>query len=124
MRRRSLLLLALVGVVAAGLALQMLRELPLADPAGTVLYAAAVYLAVCLVAPALLAATVAGIALAFCVAIELLQLTPVPGAFAAAFRPAALLLGTTFAWPDLLGYGVGVGLVWVIDRARERRTGR
>lgn len=124
MRRRSLLLLALAGVVVAGLALQLVRELPFADLAGTVLYAAAVHLVVCLVAPGVRAATVAGVALAVCVAIELLQLTPLPSALAAAFRPAALLLGTTFAWPDLLAYAVGVGIAYAIDQARPPPPGR
>lgn len=123
MRRRQHLVLALVGVIAAGLALQLLRELPLVDAAGTVLYAAAVHLVVCMVAPGMRAVTVAGIALAICVAVELLQLTPLPSALATAFRPAALLLGTTFAWPDLLAYAAGVGVLWGIDRARERRVG-
>ncbi|WP_232662933.1 DUF2809 domain-containing protein [Pseudonocardia sp. TRM90224] len=114
-RQRRWVLVALAGVIACGLVLQLLREFAIADHVGNVLYAAAVYLAVCLVAPRLRPRTVTAVALAVCVAVELLQLTPAPAALAAAFRPAALLLGSTFAWPDLLGYAAGCLVAGTID---------
>ncbi|MEJ3652608.1 DUF2809 domain-containing protein [Actinomycetes bacterium KLBMP 9759] len=125
-RQRRWALAALVGVIACGLALQFVRDLPMADPLGTVLYAAAVYLVVCLIAPRQRPLTVTAVSLGTCAAVELFQLTSFPAALAAAFRPAALLLGTTFAWPDLLAYAVGCAAAGALDHLAEgsRRSGK
>ena len=57
----------------------------------------------------------AAIALAWCIAIELFQLTGLPDRWGAAFWPAMLVLGTVFAPEDLVMYGVGVLLMLALD---------
>ncbi|MFC4942125.1 DUF2809 domain-containing protein [Pseudonocardia sp. GCM10023141] len=119
-RRRAVVLLVLVAVIAVGLVLQLFRASPLADHAGNVLYAGAVYLGVCLLAPGARWTRVAAVALLLCVAVEVLQLTPVPGAVAAVVPGARLVLGSTFVWTDFLGYAVGVALAAALDARTAR----
>ena len=111
------LLLALGATVALGL-LSRLRPigLPLYDKnLGDALYAVAVYLALALLLPRRSQAFVATAALAFCIAVELFQLTGLPARCA---RIAAVrwLLGTHFSLNDLLCYGAGIAAILLLDR--------
>lgn len=111
-RRAGWLLL----VVAAGL---ISRRYPIGLPLydenlGDALYAAAVYLTLGLVWPRWPVARLALVALAACVAVELLQLTGIPARYAS-LSPVRWLLGTHFAWVDLVCYVVGVSGVAAID---------
>lgn len=114
----------MVGAVAvlAGLAARFaLPRGTVADIAGDALYAVLVYLFVVFLRPRmrpLAAATIAG---SVCVAIELFQLTGLPRAWAAAFPPIALALGTGFDARDIVVY-VGAALVaTLVDAATVRR---
>ncbi|MGL4551080.1 MAG: DUF2809 domain-containing protein [Gemmataceae bacterium] len=113
MRRRYALLL--LATVAAGVAS---RKLPLGfwpwdKSAGDALYAAAAYFALGVLLPGRVGLR-AALALGWCVAIELFQLTGVPSRHADA-AVVRWLIGTTFAWHDLACYAVGVALCAVIE---------
>ena len=91
---------------------------------GDVLYAVAAYLALVVVAPRLRSLIVAATALAWCVAVELFQVTGLPLVWGAVFRPVMFVLGTVFDPRDLLVYAVTIAVVWGIDalvRATLRR---
>jgi Protein of unknown function (DUF2809) len=72
------------------------------------------------------------VALAFCWAVELAQLTPVPARLSERSVLARLALGSTFNTPDLFWYAVGVALAAVphlfvrrrLTQRRNRRTER
>lgn len=125
MRRRGVG--AALAVVVVGLGLAVHRWAPesaASDVAGDALYAVLIFLLVVVVAPRLASAWVAVIAGAWCVAVELLQLTTLPTAAAAAFPPIALVLGTGFDPRDLVVYTVAVAGCALVDagvRARRRR---
>lgn len=60
-------------------------------------------------------------------AIELFQLTGIPGELVASellpVRICGRLLGTHFSWLDLVAYGVGIGFIYVADRSRNTPGG-
>jgi hypothetical protein len=123
-RRRWIALALLAATVAAGLgAHAWLPGGAFSDIAGDVLYAVAAYLAVVAVAPRLRSLMVGAIALAWCVAVELFQLTGLPLVWGAVFGPVMLVLGTVFDPRDLLVYAVTIIVVWGID-AIARALGR
>lgn len=114
MSSRIAISVAVLGVVAAGLAARVVAPAPLAGPLGDTLYATVVVLVVVAVRPRTspLVATLVGFAV--CVAVELFQLTGVPAAMAERVPAARLVLGTTFWAPDLLCYAVGAALGGVL----------
>ena len=115
-RRRIIASGLLVVVISAGLAVHaLLPDTAGSDIAGDALYAAAAYLAVVLLAPWLTPLAVGAIAGAWCVAVELFQLTGLPLEWGAAFRPAMLLLGTVFDPRDVAVYLVTVGMLTLAD---------
>jgi hypothetical protein len=122
-RRRIACAAALVVVIAMGLGTRFaLPPSPFADIAGDALYAVAAYLAVALIAPRLGSAWSAGIAIAWCVGVELLQLTGIPAGLGAVFPPARLVLGTGFDPRDLVVYTVAVLVVAGLDAGIRART--
>ena len=119
-RRRAWLLGCAAFVIATGLFVHMVGSGAAGDFTADALYAVLIYLLVALVLPRSSSVAVAGIALAFCVAIELFQLTGVPGVLSDAFPPARLVFGTTFAPVDLIAYAAGTGLALAADAAVRR----
>jgi uncharacterized protein DUF2809 len=107
--------LLLAFVVGIGLLLQLVRGSAIIDQAGNVLYAAAVYLVIRLAAPGTRPVVAFAVATGICVAVEAFQLTLVPAHFAEVFPLSRLVFGSTFAWPDLIGYGVGAVASGVVD---------
>ncbi|WP_281269075.1 DUF2809 domain-containing protein [Citricoccus nitrophenolicus] len=85
-------------------------------PAGDALYAVLIYLLIALVLPARPRVLVAGLALAGCLAVELLQLTGLSADLGALWPPLRLVLGTTFGFADLVAYAGGVALAYATDR--------
>ncbi|MWC00406.1 DUF2809 domain-containing protein [Agromyces seonyuensis] len=116
-RVRMLAAAAAAATLALGLALQAFRFSVWTDAAGGALYTLLVGMLVLLAAPRLPAWTVAAIALGWSVAIELLQLTPIPGAIVAAFPPAHLVVGNAWDPWDLCSAAAGALLVWPIAAA-------
>ena len=111
----------LVVVIGAGLAVHaLLPDTAETDIAGDALYTAAVYLAVVIVGPRLSPLTVGGITAAWCVAVELFQLTGIPLALGAVFPPAMLALGTVFDGRDLLVYLVTAVVLVAADAVVSR----
>jgi hypothetical protein len=79
------------------------------------LYAALVFVLLAFLMPGVRIGVPAFLALAFCVGIELWQLTPVPGELSRSIPGASLVLGSTFQWFDLIAYAVGVALAAAVD---------
>ncbi|MFI0240355.1 DUF2809 domain-containing protein [Streptomyces sp. NPDC016845] len=100
--------------VAAGLGVRAWTGGAFAKYAGDALYTVAVCAVVVVVAPRLRPVVVAGVALGFSWAVELLQIVGVP----AVLRP---LLGATFNAPDLFWYVVGAGVGWCLAVPGRRR---
>ncbi|WP_350348051.1 DUF2809 domain-containing protein [Agromyces sp. G08B096] len=105
---------AAVAVLAGGLALQLGERNAVIDAAGSMLYVVLVGLVVMMIGPRLAPWAVAVIALAVSVAIELLQLTGLPGAIVDAVPAARLVFGSSFDPWDLLAYLAGALLLWAI----------
>ncbi|MBU5422219.1 DUF2809 domain-containing protein [Cellulomonas hominis] len=126
-RARTAAALAVPPVVLAGLATARYGTGAVGDALGDALYAVLVLLVVTVVLPRLSVATRAGLALGLCWVVELAQLTGGPAAAVAAWPPLQYLLGTTFAWPDLLAYAAGAGVaaaVMVLSSPRSGGPGR
>jgi hypothetical protein len=118
-RRRLVPALACVLTLVAGLAVAG-SDLVVADKLGDLLYAVLVAFGVWLLAPRARAVVIGGAAGAWCLAVELLQLTEVPAAAAEVTPLARLVLGSGFdAW-DLPAYAVGVLVALVVVRLSRR----
>lgn len=91
---------------------------------GDALYAVMVYLVLGWIRPRISPYRLAPAALLVNVAIELFQLTGVALELSrspsAVLRLVSIVLGTTFAWLDLVAYGVGIGCVFLWDLALRR----
>lgn len=118
--------LLVVPVIGLGLAARFLGAGLVADLSGGVLYAVLIYVLLVFVRPRAGYLSNAAIALAFCIAVELLQITTIPATLGAAFPPIQLVLGSTFAPLDLLAYLIGTALATgadaLIGSIRSRRT--
>lgn len=122
-RRRIAAAVALAAVIAAGLTVHAFgADTTLSDITGDALYAVAAFAAGVLVAPRAATLLVAGVAAAWCVGVELLQLTEVPLTLAAWFRPIALVLGTGFDARDLVVYLAAIAVTAALDAAVRART--
>jgi hypothetical protein len=107
----------LAAAISAGLLVHgLLPDNAVSDIAGDVLYALAVYAGIVMIAPRAAPVAVGGLALAWCVLVELFQLTGIPQRLGAAFSPAMLVLGTVFDARDLFVYAVVIIAVFATDR--------
>lgn len=109
---RSRLCIAVVGAFALALGIASRRwrlGTPLWDDhLGDACYAAMIVVGLAIARPACARVRLALVAYAIGASIELFQLTGLPAEWARAFRPLALVFGTTFAWADLVAQAVGV----------------
>ena len=121
---RLVLCLAVVGVIPVGLAARFLLPDGLADIAGGALYTVLLYLLLGFIKPRWLPIRLAIVAFGISTLVELLQLTPLPGALSAVVPPMRLVLGTTFSVADLPAYALGALLVLLLDCLLMRRTRR
>lgn len=126
--RRIALVAVGTALVAAGLTVHLAApDGFVSDAAGDALYAALIYVLVAFLGVRMRAWAVAAIALAWCTAVELFQLTGWPEQWGIAFRPLMLVFGTVFSPWDLLFYLVGIACVALVDggvRALRERTRR
>lgn len=119
--RRLVALAMLVAVAVIGLAVHaFLPDTAATDIAGDALYALAAYVGLIALAPRWSPLVVGAVAGAWCVAVELFQLTGIPLALGARFTPAMLLLGTVFDPRDLVVYVVTIVLATAADVALRR----
>ncbi len=107
-------------IVAAGLAARAFLDGPIAKYSGVALYAALIYAIVSIAWPTARPRQLFAVSLAFCFAIELFQLTPIPARLAEIHRAFALVFGTTFHWPDLIAYAAGAAVAAVAHNALVR----
>ncbi len=111
-------MIGILLVVIAGLVVHYL--LPASqgtDIAGDALYALAAYLVVVALAPRWHPVAVFGVSAAWCVAVELFQLTGLPERWGTSFAPIMLVLGTVFDPRDLLIYALTTAAAALIDLA-------
>jgi hypothetical protein len=122
--RRAALAAASAATVALGLAVHFRGEGAAADPAADALYAILIYLLVAFIRPRAHSVLIGAVALSFCVAIELFQLTGIPLALNEITPLARLVFGTTFVAADLLSYAAGVVVIASIDHLVRRQVHR
>jgi hypothetical protein len=121
LRSRTLSAVAVVLVIAAGLALRA-RMIPLSafviKYGGDALWALMVFCGVGFLLRRASTVRVGLIAICFSCAVEFSQLYHAPWIDAVrGTRLGALAIGSTFNWPDFLAYGVGVGVGMMLERA-------
>lgn len=122
--RRIAAAASLAAVVSAGLVVHgALPDSPAADIAGDALYAVAAFSGLVLLFPRARTVAVAALAVGFCVAVEVMQLTGLPQAIGAAFPPAILVLGSGFDGRDLVVYAAAAVTAGALDAAARRRIG-
>ncbi|PQZ93609.1 hypothetical protein CQ018_08050 [Arthrobacter sp. MYb227] len=114
-RRRIGAAALILPIIGLGLVARFLGSGLLADLSGGILYAILIYVLLVFLRPAGSILSNVSIALGFCVAVELLQITSLPATLGAAFPPIRLLLGSTFVALDLLAYLLGVLLALGAD---------
>jgi len=122
-RRRILLVVVAVALVVSGLTLARLTDGAAWTFVGDALYAALLYVVVAAIAPRASARTVALLAFAACAAVEVFQLSGIPAQLAQTLPAAALVLGTTFQWTDLLAYALGAAAAGMVDVVSRREAG-
>ena len=113
----QVILIVLVSVLGIG-SRRYAHMLPgfIAAFAGDTLWALAAFLGIGLILPKASTWTVACLAMAFCVAIEISQLYHAPWIDSIRHTTlGGLILGFGFLWSDLACYAVGVGLGVMID---------
>lgn len=124
--RRSLVL-ALCAVILAGLASRLVHSgLPLLDKyLGDALYSVMAYLLLALCRCGGTSQRRGVVAMVAMTGLELFQLTGIPLAMVRsgnlAMKIIGRLLGTTFAWQDLVAYGVGIAAIVCVERCLARQ---
>jgi hypothetical protein len=126
-RSRAWLVVGLVAVIALGLASRSFPLFPaaLGKYPGDALWALMVFLGFAWLMPRAATVRLATLALSVSYLVELLQLYQPP--LLEAIRSTTLghlVLGSTFAWPDLIAYAVGVSLGVLADLGLARRAER
>ena len=99
------------------------RSVPIAGTAlGGIAYAVLIALIVAIVWPAVRPLVAAAVGLGVSIAVELLQLTAIPGVLTDAIPPLRWVLGSTFLWVDLLWYVVGAVVAWMLVVTIQRHV--
>ncbi|WP_245908306.1 DUF2809 domain-containing protein [Pseudosporangium ferrugineum] len=107
--RRRLTALGVAGLVlVAGLLVRVYAPDLIAQPAGTMLYAALVYVGVFVLRPGTSPVPAGLVAVGFCWLVEFAQLTGLPADLSERSLVARLVLGSEFDWADVAWYPVGV----------------
>lgn len=95
-------------ILGIGLGVRAFSDGWLAQHSGTALYASMIYAGVFALWPRLSPLRAGALAIGFCWAVELFQLTGIPAALSERSLAARLVLGATFDWTDIGWYPVGV----------------
>jgi Protein of unknown function (DUF2809) len=127
-RNRVVYLLSSLSVMAAGLLWRSrFVTLPpfLTKYGGDALWALLVFFAFGVLFPRITTLRLAAISLGFAWLVEFSQLYQAPWIDAIrSLRIGRLILGSTFNWPDLPAYAVGVAIGAVVERAGAKKRGR
>jgi Protein of unknown function (DUF2809) len=127
-KTRLLMLASAALFLAVALAIRAAADGALEQISGTTLYASMVYAGVVFLWPRMRPLVAGAIAIGFCWAVELSQLTGVPAYLSARSIVARLVLGVKYDPADMLWYPAGViPLVvvhWLLRRNQARRTQR
>ncbi|MFS0867747.1 DUF2809 domain-containing protein [Microbacterium sp. 179-B 1A2 NHS] len=116
--RRVTAVVVAVVAVATGLAVHLVAaDGAASDVAGDALYVIAVWGGIVALAPRWPSAAVGGVVLAWCVGVELFQLTGLPVQWAQAWPPVMLALGTVFDLRDLVVYAITAAVITATDAA-------
>jgi hypothetical protein len=124
LRRRLWLAAAAVVTIALGLAVHRWMPGSAGDFTADAAYAVLIYLLVAAVAPRMNTLAAFLLAVTFCFAIELAQLSDIPLRLAESVPLVALVLGTTFVPRDLLAYLLGAAVVAAVDSVLRRNGAR
>jgi hypothetical protein len=119
-RRRIRAGAAALITVGVGLSVHILMDGTAGDIIGDALYATLIYLLTVCALPRLARGWAALLAAGFCTAIELLQITGAPRAWAETFPPIALVFGAGFDVRDLVVYAAAIAVAMLIDAAAGR----
>lgn len=115
-RRRLAAALLLAVVLGSGLAVHSFAaDSAASDIAGDALYATLIYLLGVLIAPRRSPWVVGAVAVAWCTAVELFQLTGLPQQWGARFAPAVLVFGTVFDARDIAIYAATIAVCALLD---------
>ncbi len=106
--------------LVTGLAVHASDAVPFSDKLGDLLYAALMTFGVWFLAPRISSVLLAAVAGAWCLGVELLQLTGLPDAAADAVPLSRLVLGSGFDPLDLVAYVVGVVLALTVRQVAMR----
>jgi hypothetical protein len=127
-KTRLLMLASAALFLAVALAIRAAAGGALEQISGTALYASMVYAGVVFLWPRMYPLVAGAIAIGFCWAVELSQLTGVPAYLSERSIVARLVLGVKYDPADMLWYPAGViPLVvvhWLLRRNQARRTQR
>lgn len=125
-RDRRITALLLLIVVAAGLVDRALLGSLLGGGLGDALYAVAMGVVLVFFLPSVGTATAGLVSLLLCAAVEFFQATGIPATLAETVPGSALILGSGFAYGDLIAYVVGAVLFTTADAVRcaTPRAGR
>lgn len=125
MVRERLLAIAGMGLsVGVAFGIRAVDDGLLAQYSGTALYASMIYAGVFLLRPSTRPVLAGLLAVGFCWAVELFQLTGIPAQLSARSLLARLALGVRFDWVDVAWYPVGVvPLVVLLLLVRRRAAG-
>ncbi|MER7332915.1 MULTISPECIES: DUF2809 domain-containing protein [unclassified Micromonospora] len=125
-RCRLLGLAAAAGFLAVALVIRATAGGGIEQHSGTALYASMVWAGVLFLRPRTAPLSAGAVAIAFCWAVEVSQLTGIPAALSARSLLARLVLGVQFDPVDLAWYPVGVlplvALHQIARRASQRRA--
>jgi hypothetical protein len=127
-KERGIALAAVVAALALALGIRVASDTSVLDSSGapaqysgTALYAAMVYAGIFVLLPGSRPEVAGAVALGFCWAVELFQLTGVPAELSARSWLARMALGVAFDATDLLWYAIGIVPLVLLHRIIRSR---
>lgn len=120
-RSRRRLAAAGAAIIVLGIFSKLFVPGVIGDLLGDACYTALLFVVAAVVAPRAPGVPLAAVAFFLSAVVECLQLTPLPADAASSVPLSRWVLGSTFAWPDFLGYAAGASVLSLLDRTFRRR---